>query len=52
MSAPDAGSAAAVTKSGNCDRIVFRGKDKHASNTAGDSTLCLAKCGVGNEAYR
>ena len=29
MSAPDAGSAAAVTKPGNCDRIVFIGKDKH-----------------------
>ena len=30
MSAPDAGSAAAVTKPGNCDRsIVFVGKDKH-----------------------
>ena len=30
MSAPDAGSEAAVTKPGNCDRIVFIGKDKHA----------------------
>ena len=29
MSAPGAGSAAAVTKSGNCDSIVFIGKDKH-----------------------
>ena len=29
MSAPDAGSAAAVTKPGNCDRIVFIGKDKY-----------------------
>ena len=30
MSAPDARSVAAVTKPGNCDRIVFNGKDKHA----------------------
>ena len=29
MNASDAGSAAAVTKPGNCDRIVFIGKDKH-----------------------
>ena len=29
MSAPDAGPAAAVTKPGNCDRIVFIGKEKH-----------------------
>ena len=29
MSARDARSAAAVTKPGNCDRIVFNGKDKH-----------------------
>ena len=46
MSAPDAGSAAAVIKPGNCDRIVFIGKDKDAiKHTAGGSTLCLAKCG-------
>ena len=30
MNAPDAGSAAAVTKPRNCDRIVFTGKDKPA----------------------
>ena len=29
MSARDAGSAAAMTKPGNCDRIVFFGKDKY-----------------------
>ena len=29
MSAPDAGSAAAVKKPGNCARIVFIGKDKY-----------------------
>ena len=31
MSAPDAGSAAAVTKPSNCDRIDFNGKDKHVA---------------------
>ena len=30
MSAPNAGSAAAVTKPGSYDRIVFIGKNKHA----------------------
>ena len=30
MSAAQAGPAAAVTKPGKCDRIVFRGRDTHA----------------------